>query len=257
MKITTYRLLKKAFAHQPDEDVDFHQSAGRTTHPGHLSPGLFYFMLCHKDLCNLLSPALEKHYVVEAGAGPGYFSIMASLLTGRSTHVLAIELDRNRYNRLNEWIESLITSCGYSRRSLPTVKLGDFTSDSIREFESAIRNRKILVYLNNFNGCLSGLDGPEQRLTKKLAECRVGTVVVALGDLFLTDLNWEEERYTVVVPNGDMSWTVNNTCSRKELTIYKYTKLDDDPRKFGMHRERNTSPKALRYSFLNKQFFIG
>lgn len=237
--------------------MDLHQSAGRTTHPGHLSLDLFYYMLRHKDLCNLLSPTMKDHYVVEAGAGPGYFSMMASLLTGNYTQVLAIELDMNRFNRLSGWVDMLITGCGFSRRSLPTVRLGDFTKDNIREFESAIQDKKLLIYLNNYNDCLSGLEGPEQRLADKLAGCRVGTVVITLGDFFLNDMNWGEERFKVVVPNDHISWTANDTASRKELTIFRYSKLANDPKNYGRHRERNARAKTLHYSFLKKRFFIG
>lgn len=257
MRISTYRRLKTAFANQPAEEIDHHQSAGRVTHPGHLSVELFYFMLHHKNLCDLLSPAMEKHYVVEAGAGPGHFSMLASLMTRQSTHVLAIELDANRFNRLNEWVQSLITRWGFSQRSLPTIRLGDFTKNDVREFDSAIRNRKLLIYLNNFNGCLSGVEGPEQRLADKLRGCHVGSVVIALGNFFLNDLNWVEERYTMVVPNSHISWSANGTQSRKKLTIFKYTKVSDDPKKYGMHRERNARVKVLPYSFLNKKFLIG
>ena len=140
----------------------------------------------------------------------------------------------------------------FSRQSLPIVRHGDFTEDSVPEFERGIRNRRLLVYLNNYNDALSGVGGPQEVLEDKLGNCKVGSVMITLGHFFHRNLNWDEERYDIVVPNDHMSWTSNNTRSRKPLTIFKYTKLTDDAQKKGLHRPRCGKVKTLRYGFLNK-----
>ena len=257
MRQSTYKLLQHAFSHQPVEEVDLHQTAGRSTHPGHTSVELFYFMLRHKELFNLFSPIMDKHIVVEAGAGPGYFSMMSSLILmrGRQRRVIALEKDQGRNDRLVNWVNMLINDHGYSRQSLPVVRCGDFTKDDVPEFEQGLRNRRLLIYLNNYNEALSGLGGPEEKLADKLGRCKIGSVLIALGPFFHRDMNWREERYVVIVPNDHISWTMNDTAARKELTIFKYTKVMDEEANLKKHRQRCTSVKKLRYSFLRNSMF--
>ena len=82
-----------------------------------------------------------------------------------------------------------------------------------------------------------------------------GSVLIALGPFFHRDMNWREERYGVIVPNDHISWTMNDTAARKELTIFKYTKAMDEEANLKKHRQRCTSVKKLRYSFLRNSMF--
>ena len=166
--------------------------------------------------------------------------------------MIAIEKDERRCERLATWMEMLIEYHNFSRQSLPIVRHGDFTTDSVPEFERSIRNRRLLIYLNNYNGALSGLGGPQDGLEKKLRNCKVGSIVIALDNFFHRDLNWDEERYEIDVPNDHMSWTSNPTGSRKHLIIFKYLKVTDDAGKVDLPRPRCGNVKKLRYRFLKK-----
>ena len=259
MRPSDYKLLQHAFSHQPDEEVDLHQtSSDRSTNPGHLSSELIYFMLGHKELFNLFSQTMDKHIVVEAGAGPGYFSMMSSLILkrGRQRRVIAMEKDQRRSDRLLRWVDMLVNEHGYSRQSLPVVRFGDFTKNDVPEFEWGLRNRRLSIYLNNYNDALSGLGGPQEKLADKLGQCKVGSVVIALGPFFHRDLNWREERYITTVPNDGMSWTRNRTGARKDLRIFKYTKVMNDRANVGKHRRRCANVRKLRYSFHGKNLGI-
>ena len=85
-----------------------------------------------------------------------------------------------------------------------------------------------MIYLNNYNGALAGVGGPEEKLADKLGQCKVGSVLIALGPFFHSHMNWREEHYIIIVPNDHISWTMNDTAARKELTIFKYTKVTDE-----------------------------
>ncbi len=250
MKLRLARTLRTAFGHQPDEPVDLQQTThDRSTNPGHLSVDLCVFMLMKKELFDFFSDYMRDHIVVEAGAGPGYFSMAASILGGEMSQVLAIERDRRRACRLASWKDELMRGDHVDELLLPVVIHGDFTKE-INELENAISTNRLAVFINNFRDSL----GPSQVvLENKLSTCIPGTVVISLHPMFTRDLSWGEKKIRTIVPRKHVSWSTNDSDGRVPIMFYRYTKLENGERN---RRVRDASDAVeIPYCFLRTNYF--
>lgn len=250
MKLTLTRILRTAFGKQPNEPVDLHQtSADRSTHPGHLSVDLCVYMLMKKELFDFFSGTMNDYITVEAGAGPGYFSMAASILGGKTRTVLAIERDQCRIRRLVSWKETLMREENIEESLLPEIVEGDFTKD-IDQLQQALTTNRLAVYVNNFNNAL----GTAQALLEyKLSPCLPGTIVIALYPMLTSEMTWREERFVAIVPREHVSWSRNGTDGLIPLKFYKYTKLEAPE---GTRRARGDGSEYLeiQYCFLKNNY---
>jgi len=248
MKLRLTRILRAAFRNQPNEPVDTSQpTTDRSTHAGHLSVNVFVFMLMKKDLFDFFSDSMMNYTAVEAGAGPGYFSMVASILGGDSRSVLAIERDLSRFRRLCSWKDILRNEEGIDEKLLPDIIHGDFTRD-IDEFDHVIAKDRLAVYLNNYN---NSLGDAQTKLEQKLSACLPGSVVIALDPMFTSDVNWREELFSTTVPRDHVSW-MRKSHGTATLNFYKYTKLEVGE---GGRRPRHVSGfLKIPYCFMNTNY---
>ena len=223
------RLLRAYKRVHFDEDMkDGQMSHLRSSNGGWCSFALYEWMLI--SVLKFNSDKFCQHTVIELGCGPGIFSIAASAFSRRARSVIAIDNEPSRISRLLSWICSIKRSMENNPqpRRYPTVRLGDFTTDEISCYNHAIQSRKVIIYLNNYCGALTGGD-VQRKLEIKLACCCVGSVVLALDRLFYHDSNWEEEIYSVSVRRKDVAMlnrVDGNPNEQKQMYLYLYTKMN-------------------------------
>jgi len=246
------RRLWTAFNNEPADPP------ARDSHSGFLGVEVCHWMSTSKDLLDICSDKMRFYTCIEAGCGPGNWAQVVSNISPRHRSVIAIDNQCRHIDRLNRW-NAKLKGCGLSRRNLPIVAKGDFTSDDIPCLNYAIKNRRVVVYLNNFNSYYP--PAVQQRFENKLSSCRVGSVVIALDPSFHTDLSWREEVFIANIPRDHVSWRsriklndlLEDTREPVPTYFYKYTK--HMPYKVDGRRGRNAAPKKLVYPYLTRRFF--
>lgn len=227
-KLYNKRLLRAYKKVHFDEDMmDGQMSHLRSSNGGWCSFALYEWMLI--SVLKFNSDKFCQYTVIELGCGPGIFSIVASALSRRARSVISIDNEPSRIDRLMSWISTIRSSMESNPqpRRYPTVRLGDFTSDEIPCYNHALKSRKVMIYLNNYCGALTGGD-VQRKLEIKLASCLDGSVVLALDRLFYHDPNWKEEILSIFVRRKDIAMLnrVNgNPNEQKTMYLYKYTKV--------------------------------
>ena len=248
------RRLWSAFNNEPADPP------ARDGRNGFLGVQVCHWMSTSKDLLDICSAEMQSYTCIEAGCGPGYWAQVMSNISPRHRLVIAIDNQRCHIDRLKRWnLQSKV--CGLNPRSLPIVAKGDFTSNNIPCLNYAIKNRRVVVYLNNFNNYYP--PAVQQKFENKLSSCRVGSVVMALDPSFHTDLSWREEVFVANIPRVHVSWRsrTNLNDSVEDLRepvptyFYKYTK--QMPHKIDGRRGRNVAAKQLVYPYLTRRFFGG
>ena len=255
----TRRRLWIAINNQPPNPHNDRQFGQRDTHGGFLDIALCHWMITHPRLLNINSHEMRCHTFIEMGHGPGNWSQVASSCSPHGNNVIAIDREEWRCNRLRDWNTNLCKA-GLTQQYLPTVRCGDFTSNNIKCLNNAIKCRKVVVYLNNFNSFFVE-GGVQHKIEDKLAQCKVCSIVITLDQSFLDDLSWQEEVFSTNLPRGHVSWRSNNNNHdapvkdvRKPIPtlLYKYSKIAGE--RIAGRRSRVTKTNNLVYPYLRRRF---
>ena len=219
-------------------------------HGGSVSASVRLLVLLSPRLLSVNSPEHIRHSVLELGAGSGAFSFTASAVSHNRRRVIAIEIDVQRFDRMERWRRIASRRLGWR---VPITLRGDYNREQVLP-RHEISGRRVLVWLNNAEGILyRNMEGGQAFLEGRLRECRIGSVIVALDRLFRDNLYWHEEAFVTRVRRSDISWMASSSGDRiVDLPLYKYT-LSDHPQP-GMRGDtmRVRNPPVTR---LNNPYF--
>ena len=201
-----------------------------SSHGGYFSIETYYRLLV--EIININSNEYCGHAVIELGAGPGYFSFAAAVITGRE--VLAIEESLPRYKFLNDWVKKirneLKATFGFGDDFIKVCH-GNYLLDTVQRLNELMEQEKVFIYVNNYKGCLLNDDKHTQHnLEHKLSSCQNGSVVLSLDSMFTTEEHayWWEEIIPIKYTRNDVPMLNrvkgNGNQILDDINWYVYTK---------------------------------
>lgn len=205
----------------------------RSSHGGCFHIDTFYQLLVN-DI-EISSDKYRDHSIIELGAGPGYFAVVAGVITRQE--ILAIEQELPRFRLLQQWVKKIEQE--FANPFIHVIKK-DYLSNNIQPLYDRFSQGKVFVYLNNYNGSLLHDDNCTQYQLEKIlnSNCKEGSVVLALDKMFMTEEDgskWQQE----IIPK---------TYMRKEVPMLNRVKGNENEFCF---------IKWYKYTKTGKSFFKG
>jgi len=203
----------------------------RSSHGGCFHINTFHQLLVN-DI-NISSDEYREHSIVEFGAGPGLFAVVAGVITRQE--ILAIEQDDARFDLLDQWVKQIERE--FTNPFIRVINR-DYLSDDIQPLYDRFRQGKVFVYLNNYNGSLLHDDNCTQYQLEQIlnSNCMEGSVVLALDKMFMTDEDgstgstWQQEIIPKTYARKEVPMLNRVKGNENELVFinwYKYTKTGE------------------------------
>jgi hypothetical protein len=230
------------------------------THGGLTSSSFCKFILL--DLLRFNSKQLSNHTFCELGCARATMSFLAASLSEKARSVVAIEIERTRYDYAVAWRsacqEELSHFSGRTSQYLPSLRHMSFSSRTDTLYNFHLSHRKMIFWANNYNGVWSG-DDTQETLEDRIRHCKIGSVVVAFDRMFRDDLAWNEEVYEVVLRKRDLSWSTPRQPrieldSKTRRTIFKYTKNLGSRGRNDIRPRNLPQAKQIDYPYLNNHW---
>ena len=221
--------------------IDYRNS----THGGKTNYGLAVLIQHHPLLLNGLQES-PINIITDLGCGDAFFPLLAQATMHRTLHHLyLIERDPDRVNASFSNLEML------SPRQRRTVDLLPMSFTDDWDFYPADTIPIVAYYLNNFGNCLREA---EHMLSEKINNhSAVGSVVICYDAMFCHYSNWNLERVDIVnLPRGQCSWFCHHSepeyIYSKPLSVFKYTKIHEDPTQSRSLRSSNVLVSTVSYA---------